>query len=232
MARNTTLQNLIKMVREEAGHSTNPAIGQADTDSIAARIRRTQKRLYYDYWWPHLRADVTEALQVGERYYGYNSGISPDRIHAVYVEDVGNWCRIEHGIDPGHYNAVDSEADERRDPVQRWQLLTDDTYEVWPIPATAGQLRFIGLQPLPRLTQMSDRAVLDDDLLALYVSAELLMRQKSPDAEYKMGLADQHYRRLRAANQHNDMFVLGGGRKRDERLASQAARYAYAPRME
>lgn len=234
MARNVTLRELIEMVREEAGHSTNPAVGQADTDRIAAMLRRTQRRLYYDFNWPHLYAEAEEQLNEGQRYYGYEAGVDQERIFSVYTTDQNdNWVPISHGITPEMFTVYDSESDERYSPASRWLMRADNTYEVWPIPDSNNyKIKFIGMAPLPQLTNMTDRCVLDADLLALYVASELLMRQKAPDAEYKLGLADQHYRRIRASTQHSDMFLLGGtGQNNDTRLAAQQARYAFGPKM-
>lgn len=232
MARTATLRELIEMVREESGHSTHPAVGQADTDRIAALLRRTQRRLYLDFDWPHLYTEVEEKLAAGARYYGYEVGVDPERIRAVYAEDVnGNWNPIEYGIFPTHYNIIDSENDSREDPVRRWMMRDNGSYEVWPMPATDNlRLKFTGLREIPPLKAMDDRCILDADLLAMYASAELLARQKSPDAEYKFGLADQYNRRLRAATQHRDMINFNG-KTHDTRLANQAQRYARGPRM-
>lgn len=232
MARNITLRELIDMVREESGHSTHPGVGQADTDRIAALLRRTQRRLYLDFDWPHLYTEVEEPLAKGARYYGYQVGVDQERIRNVYAESLtGDWVPVQYGIDPTLYNILDSENDEQEDPVRYWMMRDNSTYEVWPIPASDNlRLKFTGLKELPALKVMEDRCVLDADLLVMYVSAELLARQKSPDAEYKIGLADQHYRRLRAATQHRDMINFNG-RTNDTRLARQQQRYARGPRM-
>lgn len=232
MARNVTLRELIDMVREESGHSTHPGVGQADTDRISALLRRTQRRLYLDFDWPHLYTEVEEPLAEGARYYGYQVGVDLERIREVYAETLsGDWVPIAYGISPSFYNVVDSENDQKEDPVRHWMMRDNDTYEVWPTPASNDlRLKFTGLKELPALKEMTDRCVLDADLLTMYVSAELLARQKSPDAEYKMGLADQHYRRLRAATQHRDMISFNG-QSSDPRLANQRARYARGPRM-
>lgn len=232
MARNVTLLEIIEMVREEAGHSTSPVVSQADTNRIAQMIRRTQTRLYHDYAWPHLYTEVEETLNSGQRYYAYEAGIDPERIFDVYFKGTtGDWVKLEHGIVPTDYNSWDSEGGEEHSEVYKWQMRDNDIYEVWPAPdANTYTLKFTGMAKLPSLINNADRCVLDADMIALYVSAELLIRQKSPDAEYKMSLADQLYRRLRSAGQHRDMINYNGN-STDRRLEDQARRYAYGPKM-
>jgi len=62
---------------------------------------------------------------------------------------------------------------------------------------------------------MSDTADLDDQLIVLFASAELLTRQKSPDAQLKQQQANVHYQRLRARLSKTEPLVLGEEQVRD-----------------
>ena len=49
---------------------------------------------------------------------------------------------------------------------------------------------------------------MDDHLITLFASAEILARQKQADAKNKMAVAENHYRRLKARLSKSDPFVI------------------------
>jgi hypothetical protein len=52
---------------------------------------------------------------------------------------------------------------------------------------------------------------LDDELIVLYVAAELLAREKQEDSKLKLALAEQRLNRLRAVQPvRADPIILGG----------------------
>jgi hypothetical protein len=60
----------------------------------------------------------------------------------------------------------------------------------------------------------SDRADLDDRLIVLFAAAEILAKQKSPDAKNKLDMANARLLRLRANSQSASKTIqVGLGRK-------------------
>ena len=72
-------------------------------------------------------------------------------------------------------------------------------------------VRFHGIKNLNGLIAETDKADLDDQLIVLYASAEMLARQKQADAQNKLAQAQAHYARLKARLSKTETFVLGGG---------------------
>ena len=63
------------------------------------------------------------------------------------------------GIDESNYNALDPLENQREDPVRRWRVVEGDQVEVWPLPATSGNLlRFCGTKTLRPLLPTRTRA--------------------------------------------------------------------------
>lgn len=214
MARGTTLGQLIVMLRAEIGDASSAALGQNNLPSLEQALRRTQEFLWNDHAWAHLRVYREEALQAGQRYYSFPTDLSFDRVENVRVRYDDNWRPVCYGIEAEHYNVMDPELNHREDPVERWQAHEDDQYEVWPLPASNGlRLRFEGIRKLSPLLDNSDRCDLDDNLIVLFASAEILSRRGSKDAQAKENLATRLYSRLKGQQTgKKKMIVMGGGR--------------------
>jgi len=211
MPLNTTLGELLTRLREECGHSVNPAQGQNTESQHKRLLQRTQIFLWQDYAWNHLKVWREEVLQAGQRYYTFDPELDYERIEEVAVYYAGQWRPVEYGISLRHYNISDPDDNEREDPVRRWQKFEGNQYEVWPVPLSEGKLRFRGVRNLRPLVADSDQADIDDELIVLFAAAELLARQKSPDAQLKLDLAGRRYNKLKGANSKSDMFIMGGG---------------------
>lgn len=224
MARNTTLQEIVRMVREEAGHSVNAALGQNTVDAIKNKIRRQQDILWEEYAWPHLQVERDIALAAGQRYYNFPADLSPaHRIDQVVVKHVDEWRPVEFGITVAHYNTVDSELGERRDPVLAWDMHQGEQIEVWPTPATGSRLRpgpfpvqtdilrLRGTRKLLPLIADGDRADLDDRLLSLFVAAEITAKQNQGDAGAILSQAQRHLSRLKGNQSRERSFRRGTG---------------------
>lgn len=213
MATGATLGELLLGVRAESMQSTNPLQNTNLDAGYTEMLQRVQRQLWNDYAWPHLRARRDVATVVGERYYDFPADLSLDRVESVSVRWSGRWVPIERGIGDREYNAYDSDADVRVDPVLRWAPYEGGQFEAWPLPATASSLRFVGIKALAPLAVTADTCDLDRDLLVLYVAAEVLAESKSPRAEAVAKRAQAHYAKLRQRSRDNDsgMFVLGGG---------------------
>lgn len=237
MARGTSLGELVTMVREEAGHSTNAALGQNTLDGLKQKIRRQQEVLWEDWEWPHLRVQRGIPLSAGSRYYNPPADLSMNhRIDEVSVFFEGMWRPVENGITMAHYNSVHSDSGERRDPVECWELYEGDQIEVWPIPETGDGVTFVtggdhggygippgqvnvvsgspvlvfrGTRNLKPLIAETDTADLDDRLITLFVAAELLAKQKSEDARAKLSMAQRLYEKLKGNNSKMRTFKMG-----------------------
>lgn len=231
MARGQTLEELTLLVRDELSQSTAAGTGQGSKDTIARALARTQARLWADFNWPHLRIQRYKNLEAGSYQYAFFDDLAQERVLYVHTQDAsGHWLPVGYGVYPEHLNSV--KVTERQDPVCRWEIRENDTFDVWPTPATTGlQLRFEGILALPRFTQEDDRAVLDGDLLVLYAAAQLLARRKSDDAAELRAQADQLYLRLRGNGQKTKMIAMGAESETDERLLRQAVRYSRGPRL-
>jgi hypothetical protein len=212
MARGTTLNELVTMVREEAGHSTNATLGQNTVTSLKQKIRRQQEVLWLNHAWPHMRVERDIILEAGDRYYNPPADLSMNhRIDAVGVKFDDRWRPVEHGITMAHYNSVDPELDERRDPVLCWEIYEGNQIEVWPLPETNGTvLRLRGTRNLNPLIANSDTADLDDMLIVMFVAAELAAKQRQDDAQAKLQIAQSHLAKLKAENSKIRNFTVGG----------------------
>jgi hypothetical protein len=214
MARGITLGELIDDVRAEAGHSLQANLGTAMREVLIKVLQRQQRRLWEDFDWPFLRVDRDVPTQAGLRYYDFPADLTLERLERVEFKWGDRWHRLTYGIGPTEYDQFDSDRDVRSWPVYRWKEAENNQIEIWPIPsqngasATDGLVRFTGIRKLRPLVDQADVADLDDTLLVLYSAAEILSREKANDANLKLQLAEQHYRRLKARNAKRETFSL------------------------
>jgi hypothetical protein len=218
MARNTTLQVLLDDLRSESGHAISSSLGKATQEMMVNLLNRVQRRLWEDFAWPFLQVRKDISLQAGQRYYDIPAGLTLERVQQASVKYGTVWENVVYGIAPSDYTAYDSDRDIRSWPIQKYEAYGLSQIEVWPIPssdanATTGDglLRLEGTGNLSNFIALSDTADLDDQLLVLYASSELLTRQKSPDAQLKQQQAQVHYQRLRARLSKSPPVVIGGG---------------------
>ena len=95
------------------------------------------------------------------------------------------------------------------DPAQRWQFSDETQFEIWPLPASNAQIRFIGQRALTELQAVpatlpitwNDTATLDlDDLLVtFFAAAEYLTRQENPRAKMVIEKAQRRLTSLRGS---------------------------------
>ena len=218
MSRNTTLQVLLDDLRAEAGHSVQANLGKATESMMLTLLNRVQRRLWEDFSWPFLHTTKEITMQAGQRYYDVPAGITLERIESAKFKWGNMWSKVEYGIDPAHYNQWDSDRDIRSWPIQRYNAYGDvaGQIEVWPVPSNNGNattregtLRLDGVKNLNPLTAKTHTADLDDQLIILFAAAELLARQKSADAQMKMGQAQSHYIRVKGRLSKGEPIVFG-----------------------
>lgn len=217
MARGTTLEELVTMLRAEVGASLSQAQGQNVNAAFEYNLRQMQEFLYQDFAWPHLRVIRDKTLQAGQRYYSYPEDLSFDRLEGATFRETGttrSWRKVEYGITDACFNTFDSDLagddpGQRDAIVRRWQTYENNQLEVWPVPSeNGGILRLRGMKALARLTAAQDRADLDDQLIVLFTAAQYLERQKLPNARSKAQLAQALYDRLKGNSQKAGIFPL------------------------
>jgi len=201
VARNTTFGQLIEMTMIEAGMDPTPALSMNVRPLVKAAIKREYERLYDEFDWPFLRVTEDVLTQAGQRYYDVPDTINFDRIEKVDYLWGDRWVPLDRGIDVSNLNTYNSDEDERSDPMLRWDIKwTGDTtqIEVWPIPASNEiPIRFTGIRNMTRLVGDGDRCDLDDQMVSMFASAELLARKNSPEAQLKQQKAVERYRLIR-----------------------------------
>ncbi|MCW4115669.1 hypothetical protein NPA31_011910 [Aurantimonas sp. MSK8Z-1] len=211
MARGATLIELLTDLRAESRTSLNPAHNTAAREVQINLLQRTQRRLWQDFTWPHLRTEWQVPAQAGQRYYDTPENLDIERVEKIDVFSDGAWCPLSPGINDGHLAAWNSDLDERAWPPRCWRIARGaqdegEQIEIWPIadqnadPLTrTGYLRLTGTRTLRPLLADSDRCDLDAQLLVLYAAAELLASTGAKDAPLKLDAANRLYTRLRAS---------------------------------
>lgn len=215
MPANQTLDQLTTALRAEIGDSTNQSMGSQSLPGLHQTLRRVQETYYADFNWPQLRVIREEPILAGERYYTFNSDIDFERIFGAWsrYNEATNpqWRQISYGITPEDYNSINSDAGLREDRILKWSHYEGNQFEVWPIPANDGAIRFRAMKTLSPLIAGTDTCDLDGTLIVLTAAAELLARAKVQDAPLKLQMATSHYNRLKGRYQKESMFILGGG---------------------
>ena len=219
MARGVILSALVSKLRAEVGMSTNSAVGQEKLAQLQQLLRRHQETLYEKDWHFLRNKKADKAVVAGSRYYDFPTTINPDRIDKVLFQWGSQWIPVAYGIDTEReYNVRDSDAGERSDPVERWDWHDDGgqlQFEVWPMPASAGTLRFVGKKALSPLIADTDAADLDDILIVLFAAAEL--RQGEEDAKIKETFASDRLRKLLGNSSKKGPTVIGSDMPRQSR---------------
>lgn len=214
MAQGTTLASLRDQLRAEIGASASPAMGQNTIHQMNHLLNRTQERLWVDFDWPHLAIERDVQMVNGQRYYSLGNDVDFNRVGDVNVKYSSTWRPVEYGIGVDNYNELDPENGDKQDPVQSWRIVEDGNIEVWPTPASdESKIRFKAVKKLPVMSADGDTALLDDKLIVLFASADMLAHSKAPDAGVKLQLANAHYSRLRGLTSKSSVTLYGGGQR-------------------
>ena len=214
MAAGQTLDQLVTALRAEIGDSTNLSMGSQALPGLQQTLRRVQESYYADFNWPNLRVFREEEMLAGERYYTFNADVDFERIFGAWARDSDatypNWRPIGYGITPADYNVSNSDAGITDNFIRKWNHHEGNQFEVWPVPASAGAIRFRAMKTLSPLLAGTDKCDIDGTLLVLTAAAELLARAKTQDAPIKLQMATSHYNRLKGRFQKEAVFVMGG----------------------
>jgi hypothetical protein len=202
--RGTQFLQLVTMLREDVGRSPDVSVGVSDVPSLKQRINEAYEFLYADYDWPHLRVfyPVTQ-LNYQQQYYDFpvvgTFQLDYERVERVVVWYNGRPVPVERGIAHEDYFSFDSQATppETSAPVLKWDVRftgTKEQCEVWPVPSDSSQtLQFVGFKKFVRLVNDGDTCLLDDNMVVLRASAEILARQSSKDAPMRATEARDYY---------------------------------------
>lgn len=229
MPRGVPLGTLIEEVRAEAGHVATPALGKNYRHVLVQTLRRTQRRLWQDHAWPHLRVKRDIEAKAGQRYYNVADDLPTYRIeHAQFKwGDVWNW--LDYRINARHdYTIFDSDRGERNWPLQKWDVVEDvdatggnpddvGVIELWPIPSIdaipetlEGTVRLTGTRRIREMVEDDDPCELDSDMLVLYAAAEIQVRNQSPMAQATLLEAQQYFNKLKGRASHKKSFSMVG----------------------
>jgi hypothetical protein len=215
VARNTTLSQLLSMLRAECKLSTSTSAGLDNRDYLVQVIKRHYDDLYQDYDWPFMRivrGDAGKTLAAGQRYYDFPTTLNQDKPFIVWHQFGNIWYRLEQGVGAEEYSAQDSDADERSDPQQKWDFYGETQFEVWPLPATnGGVIRFEGTKLKNELDNDNDTADIDDLLIVLHAAAEVLADKDKKSASTKGNLAAKRLAKLRGNVASGKRVVFGAG---------------------
>jgi hypothetical protein len=230
--RDITLLELLSDLKAECGYSQNAAHGVNNRDSLVQVLKRTQRRLWSDWDWMHLRVSRDTQLNAGQRYYNCPTDLPYERVDTAEVKFGGQWLPLCWGINERQYSIYDPRNDERSWPIRNWDIAEDAAntnrgmIEVWPMPAGSGTppapgsddegwFRLTGIRFLRAFNSDSDRCDIDGDLIVLFAAAEILTRDRKEDAQAKLQAAQKLYTQLRGNQEKRRTFNLGDGE--DER---------------
>jgi hypothetical protein len=215
-----TLAEIVEVVRSEAKLSTNTSRGIDHGDYIRTLIRTTHETLAESYEWPHLRlrrGDSFKTLAAGQRYYDFPTNLNVQYIEGAYVQWGASWIPLRYGITPDNYTTLDSDIDQRSDPVQAWEWYSNEDlsqFEVWPMPAQDGTvIAFEGRRAISALVEENDRADIDHLAIAFLVAAEILADNgKKESASLKIDKATARITQLmgNTAGSSTQGYVMGG----------------------
>jgi len=229
------------MVKAETGKSLQSTSTAQDAE-INQIIFDTQQWLSSEYDWPFLKGRWDVAIPVGGRYASFPTtdtegtqqtvAINFERAGQlkVYIKWNNIWQEVNYGIrEMAEFNYIDSDRGQVLDPIQRWQFADENQFEVWPLPATATTLRFVGQRVVAELRSniavpptWDDSAVvnLDDLMVAYYASAEYALREQQSDlAKLLLQSAQTRMAQVRATYPliERPATIVGGGSTLDRR---------------
>lgn len=162
MPRNIPLGSVRFAVKAEVSKAL-AATANADDAQINQVTCDVQQWLASEYDWPFLRCRWDLQAGVGSRYLSYPTTDDDGNTFAINFERGGDlkayvkwnqvWQEVEYGIrEMEEFNYIDSDRAIQLDPIQRWMFDDENHFEIWPIPASAQTLRFIGQRVLTPLT--------------------------------------------------------------------------------
>ena len=240
MSRDSSLLTVRGMVKSHRGLSLATTSNQQDNE-INQIIDDTQQWLASDYDWPFLRCRWDVNIPMGGRYtsfptvddVGLTANINFERAGdlRVYIKWNEVWQEVDYGINEEfEFNYIDSDRGQVLDPIQRWEFDDENKFEVWPLPATATTMRFVGqrecdelrVTPLTNPVTWNDAALvnLDDIMVSYFVASEYMLRQEQTlVAKSLLTSAQNRMTMIRATypKRQQPPCIVGGGSTFDRR---------------
>lgn len=218
MAIGTQFLSLYTDLRAEVRRSSSVAVGSDDLPYLKRVINHVYRALTVDYEWAHLRvAPAKIEMAAGQQVYDFPDELDFDGVTEAVCWYGGANTPIEQGISLADYSVLDPSADERQDPVLKYDMRFSGSavqFEVWPLPATNSSIyvQFKGNYKLSRLVNDTDKCWIDDELVLLFSKAEILKSDDADDADAALNLAQDYLRRLKVrAKANSKRFQLGLG---------------------
>lgn len=212
MARNTPLSTVREMTKAELSFSLEPNVAVADDKRLGVLIESAQQRIATKWDFPFKETKIDVPMIAGTRNYNL-PGVVFERPVIVETKWLTIFLPVDYGIGSTEYNVV--HENDRLDPVQRWNFSSLTQFEVWPVPASAYNVRFTGQAPLSTLRTagvLDDAKTLDlDDLLVAYwTTYEIAARRKFADAPLLLRKALERLAEVRASNPQREEPVVFG----------------------
>lgn len=192
-----TLDNMVRSLRAEAGHSLNVAQGVNQLDTLKYILKRTQEELWTAFDWPTLEVRVNCAVGGGVYLYNWPAGMTFDQVRSTWWAEASSaeWYPVGYGIDESRIKPDDTNT-QTGQPVQFWEAAGSDQFRIWPTPMSTASMRFKGLKTLGAFIAGTDVSTLDATCVVLFAAAELLARAKAEDAAMKLQKAQRHLQKL------------------------------------
>ncbi len=206
MSRQSTLANVLLMVKGELGYSLTAGVAVSGDQLLYTLIDNTQKWLADQFDWPFLlqRSDVSSVA--GTRYLTLPTTIDFERDVQVAIAWGQQWLELPYGIGRNEYNTISSGdggiTAKQLDPVLRWQMYSQTQFEVWPIPVSTNTVRFTGRRPLTSLKAAGvyDPTLtldLDDLLIAMFVASKQISDKEAGKRQSLLELANARFNTLK-----------------------------------
>ncbi|MDR9437542.1 MAG: hypothetical protein RI563_11720 [Thiohalophilus sp.] len=212
---------MTEQVRHECRKSSNASRGIDNLSHIQQVIRRVYEELYDDFDWPHMKVWKDKTINAGQRYYDFPSDLNLERTNEeAYFKYGSVWVPLAYGVDPEDYTIHNSDDDDRADPVLKWHIIDvtgTPQFEVWPLPASAGTVRFTGIKSKTDLSSSSAKCDLDSVMIVLFAAAEILEAAGAADARSKLAKAQARKIRMQGRTQKTGRRTMTGDQVDDKR---------------
>jgi hypothetical protein len=204
-----TMVDLRRDLRAETGQSLNPSQGVQSQQTQDNQLDRQQRELWDAYDWPHLRYFTSLPIEAGENIFQYPNDMPFDQINRVFWAATGEtqWHPMTFGLRAYDLNPIPAEQVSGT-PV-RWGNravveggVTNPTgvMLIVPTPTSAGKLLFEGQAPCTNLVADGDKCIIDSKAIVLFAASEILATAKAEVAQFKLGKANNHLRKLLSNN--------------------------------
>jgi hypothetical protein len=230
------LSDLRYELRAEIYASLLPAHGLSSVDMQNVLLERTQRELWNQYVWPHLRYTIDFTAPAATEFLAYDPTMPFENVISLWFNYNPSaqqpWKQLRYGFEDWINETLTSY------PPVRWRnVVTVDPAtgltnytgkaQVWPIPSTQTSMRWLGQAPLNPLKVDTDKCMIDSTAIVLTVASELLGAQKSETAALKGQKAQSYIRRLigRSGANKRDVSAMGQGTAAQPTYAQRATPY-------